>query len=244
MIGQEIIKLESVGSTNDFAEQLIRTEQPADGTVVVSGFQTEGRGEGGSKWESQAGKNLTFSLILRPSFLNPTDQFYLSKVISLGLCRFLENSLNQVSIKWPNDLLIGGDKIAGILIENTITGSSIATSVIGIGMNINQEVFSRNLPAATSLKIHTNSEHDLDQSLNSICQYINKYYSDLKAGMFSEIDEWYKLKLYKLNKDSTFVYQGASFTGRILGVARSGELIVEKSTGEKRNFAFKEVSYQ
>ena len=128
IIGKHIIQLEKVPSTNDYALKLLSKSTPEEGTIISTNSQTMGKGLAGNGWESQAGKNLTISIILKPSFLNPSKQFYISKIIALAVHEFLSGQLKNVRIKWPNDIYVNNDKIAGILIENSVIGNNFEYS--------------------------------------------------------------------------------------------------------------------
>ena len=136
MFEKNIIKKNQISSTNTVAIELLKKEELPEGTIIWADEQTKGRGQRGNSWESEPGTNLTISIILFPHFLKAEDQFLLSKVTSLAITDYLANRFNQVTIKWPNDIYVANDKIAGILIENSIIGSSFEYAVIGIGLNI------------------------------------------------------------------------------------------------------------
>ncbi len=243
MIGHTIIELDKIASTNEHAENIIRDQYPNEGTVILAYDQYAGCGEGGTTWESEAGKNLTFSIILRPSFLRPEDQFYLSKMLALGVLKFLELYSDEVCIKWPNDLYVRDDKIAGILIENSFTGTTLIYSIAGIGVNLNQTSFPEDLPNPTALINTTGMEIDLMSALKLLCKIIDTHYLMLKEGRFQNIDSIYNGSLYRSHLFSDFESQGKRFKGKILGVEKTGELLIEKRNGDLKSFGFKEVVY-
>ncbi|MFI5140988.1 MAG: biotin--[acetyl-CoA-carboxylase] ligase [Bacteroidia bacterium] len=133
-IGQHILELDAAESTNTYATNLIKEIQVAEGTIVFTHNQTKGRGQVGNTWQAETGKNLTFSMVLHPNFLAVEKQFYLSKITSLAvfgmLTEFLNTSLYDIKIKWPNDILVNDKKIAGILIENILRGNFLQSSVM------------------------------------------------------------------------------------------------------------------
>jgi len=141
-----IITVESVASTNSYLKELAHSRTLDEGTVIVTRNQTAGKGQQGNAWESEAGKNITCSILLYPSFLPVQHFFLLSEVISLGVKETLDAYTDGITIKWPNDIYYCERKIAGILIENEITGSNISMSVAGIGVNVNQEQFLSDAP--------------------------------------------------------------------------------------------------
>ena len=173
-----IIKLNAIDSTNSYIKKNAIKNNFESYTVVVAEKQLNGRGQMGTIWESELGKNLTFSILINFNKFNITQQFYLSMAISLGVIAVLKQLFNSsFFIKWPNDILAEKDKVAGILIENSINGSFIKNSVIGIGLNVNQEVFSDAIENVTSLKNISKKNLDRDALLIEIINSI-KYYVD------------------------------------------------------------------
>ncbi len=238
-----ILKLEKTDSTNSYARELIKDKNVDDGTIIWALEQTKGKGMGTNKWESEAGKNLTISIIFRPYFLAPEKQFSLLQAVALGVYDFLGLYLDETSIKWPNDIYTGNEKIAGILIENSLTGNKLDSSIAGIGININQIEFPAGLPNPSSLKIKTGMDLRLEESLDLVIQFINKYYNELKKGKTAEIEKKYHSSLYKLGEKIKFRTAGEEFYGAIKAVKESGELLIETGAGKLRSFGFKEVEY-
>jgi BirA family biotin operon repressor/biotin-[acetyl-CoA-carboxylase] ligase len=238
---RQIFKIAVVDSTNSYASKL-PTGVP-EGSVVWALDQTKGRGQGNNKWESEPGKNLTFSLILYPTFLLAEDQFYLSKVISLAIVDFIALFTDNVSIKWPNDIYVGDKKIAGILIENSIEGERIIQSVAGVGVNINQQKFSAYVPNPLSLNQLTGNEYDLKEMLYIILDLVRYRYGLLKEKKFEIINENYHHGLYRINQMATYVANGKSFKGKIVEVEANGTLIIYDENKKIRKFLHKEVEY-
>ncbi|WP_421918125.1 biotin--[acetyl-CoA-carboxylase] ligase [Marinifilum sp.] len=239
---QSIIRKNKINSTNNFALELLKSRNPAAGTVVLTLNQTKGRGQQTNSWESESGKNLTISIILRPEFLPITQQFHISMLISLGVYDYLCNYLENVSIKWPNDIYVGDKKIAGILIENSIMGSVLSTSVCGIGLNVNQSKFISDAPNPISLLNCTGKEYDLETELEKLLICIEKRYYQLKNDFFMQMEKDYLDKLYWHNEDHSFEDENGLFTGRIVGISNWGQLRIEAEEGE-RIYNFKEVSF-
>ena len=239
-IGKNTILLDCVDSTNSYARS--HAEWP-DGTVITTREQQQGRGQQGNFWESEAGRNLTFSIVLKPTFIPPEEQFYLSKAISLGVADFLSVYLDNVSIKWPNDIYVDDSKIAGILIEQSITGNIISQSIVGIGLNVNQTIFRSNAPNPTSIKLRAAREFNLHESLSHLCTYIENRYLQLQTDLIYEMNNDYMKRLYRLGIWSDFESQGERFKARIIKVEDSGRLILERMDGATDGFYFKEVSY-
>ncbi len=233
----------ALGSTNEHSRKIAETKEAEEGTVVWTKHQTRGKGQGTSSWESEDGKNLTFSIILYPLFLEPSDQFLLSMTASVGITCFLEKYLDNLSIKWPNDIYAGSKKIAGILIENSVMENRLIYSIIGAGLNVNQTAFGRNIPNAVSMKQLTNRDYCLEDSLEKISNEILKWYDLLKHGGMQEIKKHYSRKLFRLNENYPFREGNKIFGGRIKGVDDYGRLILETEDGTCRYFVEKEVEF-
>lgn len=213
-----------------------------EGSIIITDKQTDGKGQRGNTWITEAGKNLTFSLFLKPSFLKIAEQFNMTMIISLAVRDIFEKFSNseQVQIKWPNDIYIDERKCAGILIENSLKGNKIEEMIVGIGMNINQGVF--HLNKVTSLFGETGVEFDLREVLEETLIAIEKYYLQLKNSGLYAIRSTYLSKLMWKDEWHTFESAGKTFTGKILGVDQIGRLILEK---DKNQLAFdiKEISF-
>ena len=242
IIGHRVIRLEEIPSTNDYANQLA-LDNNEHGLVVVAALQTQGKGQRGNVWESKSGENLLFSILLKPSFLKVQRQFLLSKVAALAVCKTISTYLPDVTIKWPNDIYVGNEKIAGILIENSFSSSTLNTSVVGIGVNVNQVDFSDDLPNPTSLTWQTGIKYNLEETLLLICQAFDTYYQQLEMGETEHINAEYFDLLYRRKGYNKYVAKGESFKARIFGVRESGELVLETEQGDLREFAFKEVNF-
>jgi BirA family transcriptional regulator, biotin operon repressor / biotin---[acetyl-CoA-carboxylase] ligase len=240
-IGKNLIFVPECHSTNTLALQL--TQQPgfADGSIVITANQTAGRGQRGNTWLVQPGVNLTFSVILKPLFLAPKDQFWLTIITSLAVRDFLSSRVpDTIFIKWPNDILVRHKKICGILIENQIQGSQIQSSIIGIGLNVNQDEFS--ITTATSLKTLLLNEVDLNDALHSLLQFLEVRYLQLKRGEINSLKHEYLAALYWKDERHLFSAGGTTFTGIIDGIDESGKLKV-KTEEEVRLFEVKELAY-
>lgn len=211
--------------------------------MVYTAFQTEGRGQAGNKWESEKGKNLLFSIILYPSLVSAADQFLISIAVSLGICDFLDRYVSGCTIKWPNDIYLKNDKIAGILIENSLMGDSIESCVVGIGININQAEFSRSIAYPASLKNATGLEYSTDNCLKELLGDLDSRYKELLYGDREKLSGEYISRLYRLLESHSFKTGDTLFKGIITGISTSGLLIIEKYDGTKEQFSFKEVNY-
>jgi BirA family transcriptional regulator, biotin operon repressor / biotin---[acetyl-CoA-carboxylase] ligase len=242
-IGHKIIRFGSLDSTNDYCRKLMESGHPEEGTVIVADRQLRGRGLAGNSWESEEGKNLTFSAILHPLFLHPEDQFFLSMSVSLGIVRYLDAFAGNITIKWPNDIYAGNQKIAGILIENTIIENSTETSIAGIGININQTSFSNRIPDPVSLKLITGRDMDLDECLAGICKGLNYWYVLLKQGNKQYIRSRYTERLFGINKTGVFRSGDRKFNAIIRGTDNYGRLLLELPDKSIEHYNLKEVRF-
>jgi len=228
-------------STNSLALELCQQSYAHEGSLIITNNQTSGRGQRGNTWESQPGMNLTFSLILKPTFLAVKDQFLLSMVTSLAIHDYLFNTSGaSVFIKWPNDILINEQKICGTLIETQLMGEQFSAAVIGIGLNVNQRQFTA--PTATSLNLVMNQVLDLQNVLEELLSSLESRYLQLRHGRVKEIKEDYLKHLYRLNQQHIFRSGDDQVTGRILGVDEQGMLRV-MMRDEEKIFGIKEISF-
>lgn len=243
IIANPIVRILTTDSTNNYANQQIKENYLAEGTVFLTYDQTSGRGQMKNFWESEPGKNLTFSLVLYPDFLEIRRQFMLSKVVTLGIYKALHQYIDQLKIKWPNDIYAGNRKLGGILIENSILSGKLKSMVAGIGLNVNQTVFRSNAPNPVSMQILTNQHYDCEQLLTEVLSGINGYYTLLKQGEKAEIDQAFTSVLYRLNERHRFKTDDEVFTGEITGVNEIGQLLIRKEDGQILDFHFKEVEF-
>jgi len=241
----EIIELETVSSTNWYAAEFARAGSVTEGTVIRAKFQTDGKGQGDNKWESESGMNLTFSLILKPLFLHPENQFHLNKSIALGVLDFVRN-LNipgEFKLKWPNDIYAGNRKLGGILINNTITGSEYSMAIAGIGLNINQVTFDPLLPAPVSLKNLSGESYSLNTCFMDLLHCLSYRYTRLQTGYEQEIGNDYQQSLLGIDEERSFVVSGTTVRGTIRGVDPFGRLIVEGPDKMLQLFIHREIEF-
>lgn len=245
-IGRNAIHLDKVDSTNSYASEVLRQIKPSEGTIIYSFDQENGRGQRGNNWVSEPNKNVAFSLILHPSFLQVKEQFLLTKMVSLAVADLMAEMLKNldftVAIKWPNDIYANGHKIAGILIENTISENKILSSVIGIGINVNQVEFDRILNAA-SLKSLTGKDYDLQKVIERLCEFIEARYLQLKTGKLEQLNTTYLQKLYQLNEWKKYSSEDEVFEGKIKGISNEGKLQLELLTSEVKEFDLKTIRF-
>jgi BirA family transcriptional regulator, biotin operon repressor / biotin---[acetyl-CoA-carboxylase] ligase len=243
IIGSELFYCENLPSTNSYAASLLKNKEVAEGLVIYTNYQSAGRGQAGNKWESEENKNLLFSIILYPIMIDPSDQFLLSMVISLGICDFLEQYASSISIKWPNDIYANDDKIAGILIENSIMGGVIEHTIAGIGININQVRFLSDAPNPVSLASLTGAQYDLTECLGKLVSELDKRYKYLISGDSDLLRRDYISRLYRQMQWSKFRDKKGLFAGRISDVSDAGKLKVELKDGTINEYSFKEIDF-
>jgi len=245
--GRHIIELDEIPSTNTYAIDLLKQGSLTEGSLVRAFHQGGGRGQYGNSWHSEKGKNLTFSLVMHPVFLAADKQFYLSKITSLAvlgmLTEILPASQYDIQIKWPNDILVNGSKLAGILIENLVSGNGhLQNSVIGLGINVNQVDFEPYKRKAVSLASLLKKEIELNQVLERFCKHFEALYLSLKQRRWEPIDKQYLLNLYRYGQPANYQSKGKKFEGKISDVEENGFLVVE-SEGALRRFNFKEIEF-
>ena len=244
IIGSKIERIDELGSSNNYAATQLLTKRLPEGIVFVANSQVDGRGQVSNRWESEPNKNLTFSIVLYPDFLEIMKQFEISKAISLGVVDFLKELTDQVSIKWPNDIYIGAKKVAGILIENSIRIDKISSCIVGIGLNINQQLFVSDAPNPISLTQATGIPYNLEEALFQLCQKIDARYHQLRNGDFRQIDDDYIEILYQLGNWSNYSDENSDFEGQIIGVDQIGRLMIETRDGNIKKYHFKEVVFK
>ena len=232
-----VIKVSDVESTNSYALYLKERKLFKQGLVIVSDFQKNGKGQRGNAWESKKGKNLIISVVIEPRILIGR-QFDLTKIASLSLIDCLLSLGVQAKIKWPNDILVGNKKIAGILIQNIITGDIISHSVIGIGLNINQQIFYDYIPKATSLSLEMNQFFFVEEIQEILLNKLKFRLKDYTSG--KDLDKEYLNSLFKKDKMIFFTKNSQKFNGVIRGVTDSGQLLLEIEN-RIRKFNLKEM---
>lgn len=236
------IWLDSVDSTNTYCMNLASKGEP-EGVAVAANVQEQGRGQRGNSWESLAGENLTFSLLLRPIFLKVEEQFSLSKVIALSICDWISTKGVSANIKWPNDIYIDNKKVCGILIENGFSGPTLEVSVVGIGLNLNQTEFSKDIPNPTSMALLTGNQFRPEVVLSELIGTIQSRYLQLGSGFKVNVDADYLDKFYRFNEYHYYTSDKGNFKAKIVGIKPTGELILETEMAEQKVFAFKEVTF-
>lgn len=238
-----VITIDKLDSTQNYLIELSNKTELQEGVVINALSQFKGVGQFENKWESELGKNLTFSLLLQPRFLNPCNQFLLTQVLSLAISDFLLTQTNKiVSIKWPNDIYIGKKKICGILVKNQLLGSIFENSFCGIGLNVNQEIFPP-LPNPTSLFLETGKEFELNDVLKAVLKNIDLRYNQLKGGEIETLQRDYMKRLLYKDVFASYIYIGREIEARIFDVNEFGHLLLEDREGNTICCELKEISF-
>ena len=248
-VGNVFIELDKVDSTNNYALSLLKnTPLPIEGTAIYALEQYAGRGQRGNEWVASIGENITTSIILYPKQLLATQQFALSQLIALAVCNFVAERVGEgVKIKWPNDIYYQNTKIGGILIENMVTGNKLASSVVGIGLNVNQTFFDPSLPNPTSLKKITQQHYLLNDLLEQLYWHIEQQYMRLRTDNLAHIKQQYLAVLYRYNEPTWFEllrYNNEIVQAKIVDVAPNGCLILQYTDNhyaETNVFDIKEI---
>jgi len=240
----QVIKLNATDSTNAHLKRMCREETLPDFTVVQADRQTAGRGQMQARWEAEGGKNLTFSLLKHLGAFSAQSHFTLNATISLSIYKALQDlNIPELNLKWPNDILSGNHKLCGILVENQLQGAFISQSIIGIGLNVNQTTFP-NLPAATSLKMLTGGDFELDYVLSVLLHRLESDLGTLGSRDVDKVLVEYEQYLYLKDTPAAFKRKdGSPFEGIIRGVGPTGRLQMEHTDGTVESFAFKEVQF-
>lgn len=240
-----IILLQETLSTNDFLKRTATTLE--SGTLIRAYQQTAGRGQKGNSWEAEAGKNLTFSLLIRKPNVDVKEQFYISEAVSLAIVDTLEKYATGFKIKWPNDIYYGDSKISGILIEHSLDGEGIDYTIIGVGLNINQQVFVSNAPNPISLTHITGESYDLNllteqfgEAIERCCQF---------DGTRTQLIDMHKRYLEHLYRNDGEAHQfttpdGTTFAATIHDVHPDGTItLLHTGDNTLHDYQFKEVGY-
>ena len=239
------LKVSQTASTNTYLSRLAATLP--GGTVIYTPSQTAGRGQKGNSWESEDGKNLTFSLLLKRPPVKARDQFYLSEAAALAVVEALTAEAGDgFTVKWPNDVYWQDKKVCGMLLENSLDGSDIATCIVGIGINVNQERFLSDAPNPVSLINFTGREHDLDALLRQVCSSIEQTVASLDDDEARrDLHQRYMDALYR-NDGALHPYEDAAgnrFMASVAAIAPDGALTLQHEDGTRHDYLFKEVRH-
>lgn len=232
----------SLPSTNAALKEAARV-QPLPYRVVQAGYQTAGRGQAGNLWESEPEKNLLFSILVVPQKLHARAQFLISKAVSVALIQTLKPHVPGVQIKWPNDIYVGEGKLAGILIENMLQQEHIRYSVVGIGLNVNQELFHSDAPNPVSLFQLTGTVLDIQSILNDFIAHLKACMQWVDDGQWALLHAQYAHYLYRKEGTHRFRDTDGEFMAQIHGIAPEGFLLLKDQNQTIRSYAFKEVAF-
>lgn len=239
----DFIHIIETESTNSYLQILAESEELTDETVVLADFQTAGRGQSGNSWESEAGKNITFSILFYPKQLPANQHFILAEMAALFIKRTLDKFVAGITVKWPNDIYWQDRKICGILVENQLMGGFINHSIIGVGLNLNQDIFYSDALNPVSLKQITGNSYDRLEILEQLRSDFHKIREQSEIEGREKIHYEYMQSLYRRNGFYLFNDKDGSFEARIHHVELSGHLVLERKNGVLSTYAFKEVSY-
>ena len=239
------IKVSQTASTNTYLSRLAATLP--GGTVIYTPSQTAGRGQKGNSWESEDGKNLTFSMLLKRPPVKARDQFYLSEAAALAVVEALTAEAGDgFAVKWPNDVYWQDKKICGMLLENSLDGCDIATCIVGIGLNVNQERFLSDAPNPVSLINITGREHDLEALLKRVCARIEQLVDSLDDdNARADLHQRYMAALYR-NDGQLYPWEDAAghrLMASVAGIAPDGTLTLQHEDGTRHDYLFKEVKH-
>lgn len=237
----QLIHISETDSTNHW----LKEHQTDCDCVVAADYQTAGRGCGTNTWESERGKNLLFSILCHPEWIKANRQFLISMSVSIAIARVIEHHTKKtpghvVSIKWPNDIYVNDNKICGILIENKLQGSHIKESIIGVGLNVNQQEFCSDAPNPVSLIQLLHKELDCEQLLQEI---LTQFSELMEPANEASVKEEYRQRLYRNKGYHTYRDAEGEFSARIASVEDNGHLLLQLHEGDQRRYAFKEVQF-
>lgn len=244
IFGRQLIEIDEVDSTNLRAQELLKNQKVVEGAVITTNFQTNGRGQIGTSWFAEKAQNLLFSLVLFPSKLPLEKQFYLSKVIAIGIVTFIkELGIPCAKIKWPNDIYVGSKKICGVLIENNLRGYRLESSIVGIGLNVNQEDFGIFGESASSLKLLLGQHFDRKVLLTNLLEKLEVWFNLLIEESYTQIDLVYHQNLLYSGKWAEFEINNSRVLRKVVHVNPQGLLCLESKAGEIETYGMKELKF-
>ena len=240
LFNYSLITVDKTESTNSLLRHLKANQKLSNGTVLLALEQTNGRGQKGNEWVTKPGLNITCSIYTKPDIVSQ-KAFYLNMVSALAVRKTLSDLNIECEIKWPNDILVDGKKIAGILIENQLTGKRISNAIIGIGLNVNQTEFGN--INGTSIQLITKIHHEIEDILKQAYQYLDFYFDLLVQSNFALLDKHYLKHLYRLKEPAEFEDQDGKFLGEIVGINAVGHLTIKKNNGKVYHYDIQEIRY-
>lgn len=238
------IRLDTVDSTMKYlaCHEVVACEDSF--VLVTAEQQTEGRGQQGTLWESERGKNLLFSIRLDRPPLKSDRLFLISEANALALVEALDEYAEGFSIKWPNDIYIQDKKISGTLVQHTFQGAAVAHTIVGVGLNVNQMVFKSDAPNPVSLINVIGREVERERLLSAYLERFEAYLQMLSSDRCEALHQRYLHRLYRLGEWADYRDVQGSFSARIVDVEHAGTLVVALPDGTQRRYAFKEVQYE
>jgi BirA family biotin operon repressor/biotin-[acetyl-CoA-carboxylase] ligase len=246
-IGKVYHTFDRLESTNDYARDLLAKSKPPEGIAIRAVSQSAGRGQYGSRWLSEPGKNLTISIILYPGWLSVSAQFRLNELVALAVRDTVATLLpeqSDIKVKWPNDIWIGSKKVGGILIQNALKGALLDSSIVGIGLNVNQKTFTGEAPNASSLALASGQYFEIDPLAHQLFEHLEQRYLQLKSGREAALRLAYHQQLLGLGENRKFLRpDGSLFVGSIQGVTDDGRLVIRTDQGDE-SFGMKALAFQ
>ena len=239
----KFISLPEVDSTNNYLRNYAAQNELDSSVLLLAGYQTAGRGQHANSWHSKPDKNLLLSLLIE-EVIPVGKAFYLSKITALAIQRLLEDEIGEkVFVKWTNDIYVADKKIAGVLIENTMKGDKITRSIIGVGLNLNQIEFPKDLPNPVSLKQITGKDYDIEKFGMKFYNNFQETFLKFQQGFFTILDNDYNNCLYKKNQWVGIKTENQNKMVKVLLVNPKGALIVENKKGEQEQFVYGEIQF-
>ena len=239
--GSHVIQIDRVSSTNNYAAKLLNQTKIPFGAVIMAQFQDDGRGQRGAVWQSKSGENLLFSAILDGSLMKECPPFYLSKCVAVSIKDTLSYFLkHKIHLKWPNDVLVERRKIAGVLIESQWKGNNLFSSIIGVGLNVNQTHFEYGFDA-TSMKLLSANDYDLKEVLQVLCAKLNFNFNRLLSKEYSGLQQDYLSSLYKYNEKTHFKIGDKLEEVVLKDVNENGMVSLEMLGGKIKEYDFSQA---
>ncbi len=242
MDGIKLIEIEETESTNSWLREY-RGEEGERMTVVSAEHQTAGRGQGGNSWESERGKNLLFSVKVKPTSVKATEQYILLEAASVAIAEVLDGYTDDITIKWPNDIYWNDKKISGTLTECTLSAGKVKACIIGIGIDVNQRIFISNAPNPESLCNITGHEIDRRRLLDELLKALDHRLKDVDEGRYEALKEAYINRLYRRKGYHRYRDEQREFEAEIADVETNGHIALRRKNGTVSRYAFKEVAF-
>ncbi|MEN0045600.1 MAG: biotin--[acetyl-CoA-carboxylase] ligase [Bacteroidota bacterium] len=242
-VGKVLLHFPRLASTNEYAFKLLEKQTVVEGTVISTAEQFKGKGQLGNTWESTPNENIAMSVVFHPHFLLPTQQFYLNIAVAIAVRETLAAYTEGVQIKWSNDILINQKKVVGILIQNNLNAQQIQNSVVGIGINVNQQKFSPELEQASSLFLESGQKIDLEKLMQHLCKNLELRYLQLKRKHYEALRVDYFEHLFQYKEWAWYeTLEGIPVKGKIVDVLETGQLVMQHNTS-RRVYHLKEIRF-